>query len=421
MNRKTLIAAKTAAALCAAAVLTGCTLGEDRLSHPERAGISFSWWGKDARNEYTLEGLRQFQQDNEGIIVTPEYSEYEGFKTRMDVDYYSDTSADVMQLNYNWLWEYSKDGEGFYDLYELSDEINLDAFDKDDLAYGEINGKLNAVPTGFNCVTFYYNKTMYEKYGLDLPTNWQDLINAADVMRSDEVYPIALTQKSAWLSAAAYCEQSTGKAMFSEDGEFQYDKEDIRRMLAFYQKMLTEKVSKPAWDFDRKDFENCVVGGVAAWISDAEYYCQPLEGAGFKVVVGDYPLAKRSKSSGWYKKPTSFYAIKKTTKYPEESAKLLDYLVNSEEMALLQGTGKGVPASKAALETLEARDMLNTIQYRATYKMNNAQTFQPMNPDLEDQQAVDAFISASEALYYDRTSLEMAARSTYNKLVELYN
>lgn len=409
-----------ACAVCAAAVLTGCTFGEARLEHPERAVISFSWWGKDARNEYTLEGLKEFQRGNENIVVTPEYSEFDGFKARMDVEYYSDTSADVMQLNYNWLWEYSQDGEGFYDLNELKDYIDLDAFDDDALAYGEINGKLNALPTGFNCVTFYYNRTMYENYGLDLPVNWQDLINAAEVMRSDEVYPIALTQKSAWLSAAAYCEQSTGKGMFSEDGKFQYDEEDIRMMLGFYQELLKDKVTKPSWDFDRNDFEDCVVGGVAAWISDAEYYCEPLKSAGFKVVVGNYPMAKRSKSSGWYKKPTSLYAIKKTTKHPEEAAQLLNYLVNSEEMALLQGTGKGVPASKAAVETLEGHDMLGTIQYQATEKMNAAQTFRPMAPDLEDQQAVDIFTAASESLYYDRTSIDVAAKSTYDKLAKLF-
>lgn len=116
--------------------------------------------------------------------------------------------------------------------------------------------------------------------------------------------------------------------MLSDSGEFQYTSEDVRLMLAFYQEMLNKKVTKPAWDFDRNDLEKCLTAGVASWISDAEYYCEPAQKFGFDIVIGDYPKHKQAVSSGWYKKPISVYAIKKNTKSPEEAAKLLDYLVN---------------------------------------------------------------------------------------------
>ena len=54
-------------------------------------------------------------------------------------------------------------------------------------------------------------------------------------------------------------------------------------------------------------------------------------------------------------------------------------------MALLQGMGKGVPASKAALEALEARDMLDGIEYKANEKMASSEELEIMSPKLEDQ------------------------------------
>lgn len=54
-------------------------------------------------------------------------------------------------------------------------------------------------------------------------------------------------------------------------------------------------------------------------------------------------------------------------------------------MALLQGMGKGVPASKAALEALEARDMLDGIEYKANEKMASSDELEIMSPKLEDQ------------------------------------
>ena len=265
-------AALTASAICTATVMTGCALFERRMEHNVKTEVSFSWWGKDARNEYTLDGLKAYQNSNKNVVVRPEYADFDGFKTRMDVEFFSDTTADIMQLNYSWLYEYSPDGEDFYDLNELSEYINLSAFDYDSLSYGTINGKLNALPTGTNCITFYYNKTMYDRYGLSLPENWSDLINAAEVMKSDEVYPVEMTKKAAYLSSVAYVEQVTGRKMLSDSGEFQYTSEDVRLMLAFYQEMLNKKVTKPAWDFDRNDLEKCLTAGVASWISDAKYY-----------------------------------------------------------------------------------------------------------------------------------------------------
>lgn len=408
------------ALVCTAALMTGCTPEEVRESHDHISRLSFSWWGKDIRNEYTVAALRTFEEQNKNVFVVPEYSEFDGFKTRMDVEFYSDTEADVMQLNYNWLWEYSPDGEGFWDLYELSDHINLDSFDESDLACGTINGKLNALPTSFNCMTFYYNKSLYDKYGLSIPESWTDLIEAAKVMKSDEVYPIALTTKSAWLCSAAFCEQTTGKPMFSESGEFQYTEEDIKLMLGFYNELLKNKVTKLTRSFDRKDLEEGRIGGVVAWISDSEYYCSPAQDAGFNIVVGDYLQAENSRSFGWYKKPTSLYAVKKTTKYPEQAAKLVDYLVNSEDMTLFQGTEKGIPASKAAVETLESRDMLSGISYTANKKMNAAENLGTMNTQIENADVIDVFISAAEELYYDRSGLEISARSAYNKIAQIY-
>ena len=209
----------------------------------------------------------------------------------------------------------------------------------------------------------------------------------------------------------AYVVQVTGRIMLSDSGEFQYTSEDVRLMLAFYQEMLNKKVTTPAWDFDRNDLEKCLTAGVASWISDAEYYCEPAQKLGFDIVIGDYPKHKRAVSSGWYKKPTSVYAIKKNTKSPEEAAKLLDYLVNGEEMALLQGMGKGVPASKAALEALEAR---------ANEKMASSDELEIMSPKLEDQGVLDLFISTSESLYYGRAEIENASENLYNKMKELY-
>ena len=414
VNRKNKVTALiTAAVLCAA--LTGCTGDEQFYPHDDVKTLSFSWWGKEQRNEYTLEAVKKFE-DKTGYAVGVYFSEFEGFKNTMDMEYYSGNEADVMQLNYDWLYEYSPTGDGFYDLNELSEWIDLSVFPESDLSCGIINGKLNALPTSFNAITFYYNKDMYESYGLELPETWEDLYKAAEVMSPDGIYPLALSSKSVWLSAVAWFEQSHSKQLYRDSAELEMSKDDYKELLGFYVDLLERGVTKHSDDFDRNDLERKNVAGQAVWISDAEYYCDPSLKLGLDIVIGDYPCIEGAEVFGWYKKPTSLYAIKKTTKNPEEAAKLLDYLENSKEMNTLQKLGKGIPSSKAALEILESYDLLTGIQFDANEKMKSNDKFTAMSPYIEDTEAVALYSETVKSIFSGELSLDEAAEATYDEM-----
>ena len=413
MNKKNRMAAAAAVLLCAA--LTGCVGEEQFYPHDAVRTISFSWWGKEQRNEYTIEAVRQFE-DKTGFSVGVYFSEFEGFKDTMDMEFYSGIESDVMQLNYDWLYEYSPDGDGFYDLRDLSDWIDLSVFSESDLECGIINGKLNALPTSLNAITFYYNKDLYDKYGLELPKTWEDIYKAADVMSPDGIYPMALSSKSAWLSAQAWFEQTHGKYLYKNGTELDMSKQDYKDLLGFYVDLLERGVTKHSADFDRNDLEREKVAGQAVWISDAEYYCDPSIKLGLHIVIGDYPCEEGAELFGWYKKPTSLYAIKKDTKYPEEAAKLLDYLENSKEMNVLQKLGKGIPSSKAALEILESYDLLNGIQFEANEKMKSTAELGMMSPYIEDTEAVALYSETVKNIFSGAKTLDEAADDTYDRM-----
>ena len=402
---------KTIALMAAAACtvsLCSCSLRQVYIQD-DTSAITFSWWGNDVRNEYTIDGIRTFENENKDVSVTPEYSEFGGFKSKMDMEVYSDTEADVMQLNYDWLYEYSPNGDEFYDLYELSDYIDLSNFNDADLSFGKVDGKLNGIAMSLNTITFYTNKSLYDSYGLEIPKTWDDYFEAAKVMKRDEIYPLELSEKTFWLCCTAYYEQTTGRSVFDENNNFNYTEEDLQAVIEFYMRLVNEKVSKRAEDFKRADFANCLCGGMPSWISDADYYFNPAQEYGLDVVVGDCPVTSNYVNFGWYRKPTSLYAIKKDTTEPETAARLVNFLLNSEEMYSLQGTEKGIPMSKSALETLAARDSLGGLQYEATQKMNSQNNIKSMSPCLENSELIDFFTEACDAVYYKKLSVETAA------------
>ncbi|MDY3793150.1 MAG: ABC transporter substrate-binding protein, partial [Oscillospiraceae bacterium] len=177
-------------------MLTSCASEPVVIEQEEYTDISLSWWGNDTRTEYTLAAVKEFERLHPDIRVKCSYSEWSGYQTRYNIQMMSDTESDVMLINFPWLDKYSADGSGYYDIYELSEFVDLSQFSESELSFGIRNGKLSAVPIALNTQTVYYNKTVYDRYELALPETWDDLFNAAKVM-GDRVYPIAMPSKSA--------------------------------------------------------------------------------------------------------------------------------------------------------------------------------------------------------------------------------
>ncbi|MBR1738669.1 MAG: carbohydrate ABC transporter substrate-binding protein [Ruminococcus sp.] len=408
MRNRTILPLRAAAMLTAAAVLCSSCMARRVNKVDEKVSISFSWWGNDTRNEATVDALSVFREKY-GISVDAHYSEFSGFKANMDAQFRSGTECDVMQINYDWLYEYSPDGRGFYDLNELSDYISLDAFTEYSLGTGTVNGVLNGLPTGLNAITFIYNKDIYDSYGLDIPETWEDLFKAAEVMKKDQIYPLSLTDKNFFICACAYVEQVTGRSPWGSDWKPQFTEEDCLLMLEFYDRLTSEKVSAPGKSFERSNFTDWKIAGLTSWASDMQTF-EEMRQEGAHIVIGSYLTTENSLACGWYVKPVSLICIKKSTEHPEEAAMLADFSVNSAEMSALIGTSRGIPASLPAKETLESRDMLHGMEAEAAALIYETGELEVMSPYLERSELIGAYTDSCERVYYkESTPAEEAA------------
>ncbi len=409
-----------AAAVSAVFALSGCGSKPIITSKDVQTEITLSWWGNDERNEYTIEAVKIFERLHPDIKVNCNYSEWSGYQARFNVQMASNTEADVMQINYAWVQQFSPEGDGFYDLNKLSDTVDLTNFTEDELNYGMKNGRLNAVPIALNTQTVYINKTVYDKYGLSTPKTWDDIFAAAKVMNG-EAYPISMTSKSSWFYIVSYAEQVTGKQFMTLDGKLNFTADDIRIMLDFYKQLINEKVMPQVEYFDRLNIDSGQYGGCVAWLSDASGYCGTAEENGFEYIVEDYPVID-GKELSWYAKPATMYAISRNTSYPEESAILLDFLLNSPEMAELQGIEKGIPLSDSAQEYLSENDMLTGLQYDAFLKMADySESLSVISPYFENTDLIDEFRDGCNSVLYDKISSEEKAQELCVRFKEILN
>ncbi len=412
-------AASAALAVLMMCSMTACKNEPVITTQNENIEISLSWWGNDARNEYTIKAVQEFERLNPGISVKCNYSEWSGYQVRSNVQMASNTEADVMQINYAWIEQFSPDGMGYYDINTLSEYIDLSNFADNELDFGMKNGKLNAIPIALNTQTVYINKSIYEQYGLEVPKTWDDIFAAARVMNGEH-YPISLNAKAALFYLVAYAEQNSGHEFIREDGTLGFTDDDFRMMLEFYSRLIDEKAVPQVEYFERLNLDSGLYSGTVAWLSDASSYLGGAAKAGYEVEIAEYTELEGAQTLGWYTKPATMYAISANTEYPEESARLLDFLLNSKEMAQLQGVEKGIPISKAARGYLEETGQLTGLQYDAFMRMNEySDRMKVISPYMENTEVLELVQESCNVVYYDKVTAEEEAVNLRAQIAEV--
>ncbi len=366
--------------------------------------IKFSWWSNDLRSGYTMEALKVFE-DKSSVVVDPIYSEHSGYKIRVEAAVNAGDLPDVVQLDYNSLYEYNAaNSELFYDMKKLSSVIKLSNFSEQQLSMGTVDDRLLGIPTSLNSINFFYNTQTLEDNDIKQPRTWGELMDIGRKLRPKGIYAMEMTESAMWLCCAAYAEQVTGKPMFDSSDRMQYTEQEFKIMLEFGKRLLDSGAAPRPDRFRHTDFFSGETAGLACWISDAKSYFSDNSGVNAQSVnisLGNLITVNKGKSLGWYKKPMALYCMSRDTKEPKKVAKFVDHLLNSEEMAKLQGTEKGIPLSKSALEVLESRDMLSDLQAVADRKMNSDTSIKVMSWHLENESFFKLFLSKCYDVTYN--------------------
>lgn len=382
---------------------TETTTAENNGSY-EECTLTFSWWGGDERHAATLAAIEAFEAKYPGITVESTYGTWSGWEDSMATMFATNTAPDVNQINWNWLTSYSADGSAFLDLNEVSDVFDLSQYSEEALDQCVVAGELQAVPASMTGRIFYWNKTTFEKAGIDVPKSLEDLKAAGETFKTElgeDYYPIALGEYDRMILMVYYLESVYGKA-WVVDGELQYTAEEIQEGLTFIQSLEDSHVTPSietilgdgADSLDKNPkWMNGTYAGIFEWDSSASKFSAALE-EGQEFVVGDY-FADMGEYQGGYSKVSLGFAISETCEHPREAAMLLNFLLNEDEGTTIMASERGIPLSLAALENCKANSLLDETVAEANGKVL-AWVSYPLDPKFEA-----AALKSSDGIYYD--------------------
>ena len=405
-------------------LLACCGFGAMPVAHSaDQVELRFAWWGGKARNQATLKALDAFEAKYPNIKVKAEYTGWDGFYSRLTTQINSNTEADVIQTNWNWLTLLSKTGDGFYDLNKLSQPIGLDQFSPAALASTTVNGKVNAIPVSANVMLFYYNAATWKKAGVPLPKSWDDLLKAGPVFKEklgDSYYPLILTEQDSLLLLNSWVYQGNQKPMVDEKTrKLGWNHDDLVQAFTFYRQLVaahTVPDSRTMASFGKgiayemKPWINGEWGGIYNWnvmyTAESQNLSNPAD-----LVTGDYPMREGAKDAGQFNKTALMLSISKNTRHPQEAALLINFLMSEKEGVVPVGLERGVPLSKAGAQILRDAGLLKeddpvlTGLTQSAALPNHAKAL----PYLEDPQFTALFLAALQSIDYGKATVDQAA------------
>ena len=344
--------------------------------------LTMSWWGGESRHNAYQEALKAFSAEHTTITVNPTFAAWSGWEDTMSTKFAGGVAEDVCQINWNWLYNYSGNGQTFLDLNSVTDYLDMSQWDDAKLGACNVANAQQCVPISMTGRIFYWNMTTFNKAGItEVPSTEDDLFAAGKAFQEklgDDYYPLHLGAYDRMILMVFYLESKYGKDWADPTtSTLNYTADEIAEGIDFIKSLVDGHVIMPLPTYYGANGDGAThqsnewitgkIAGIFEWDSAASKYQDALDEdnkAGFtvgeEIKFGDY--------NGGFSKVSMGMAITKTCKNPAEAATLIEYLWNGDGAAIM-GSECGVPASKAGLATAQAAGKINELVAEANDKV----------------------------------------------------
>ncbi|MHB8064900.1 MAG: ABC transporter substrate-binding protein [Ruminiclostridium sp.] len=176
----------------------------------EKTELSFMLWDEGTNQPEVTIGkqiIDKFNAENKfNVTIVPELIPSEQTKTKLPTLMAANTAPDIFNAwAAGYLAPYVKAGK----VYSLQEALDADpawkaSFLDGIMDYLTYDGKVYAIPTTVSTQVAYYNKEIFDKYGLSIPNTQAELVAALEKIRDsgDGIIPMAFANKDAWPSGS---------------------------------------------------------------------------------------------------------------------------------------------------------------------------------------------------------------------------
>ena len=370
--------------------------------------LTMSWWGGESRHNAYQDAIKAFSAEHTTITVNPTFAAWSGWEDTMSTKFAGGVAEDVCQINWNWLYNYSGNGQTFMDLNSVTDYLDLTQWDDAKLAACNVANAQQCVPVSMTGRIFYWNMTTFNKAGItEVPKTLDDLMNAGKAFKEklgDDYYPLHLGAYDRMILMVFYLESKYGKDWADPTtSTLNYTADEIAEGIDFIKSLVDGHVIMSLPTYYGSNGDNAAhqsnewitgkMAGIFEWDSSASKFEKALN-EGQEFFVGNY-FADMGEYHGGFTKVSLALAISNTAADKNAAAQLIEFLLNSDEGAKLMKSERGIPLSKKANELCAQEGLLNAKVAEANAKVLDWCS-NKLDPKFES-----SALKSSDGVYYD--------------------
>jgi multiple sugar transport system substrate-binding protein len=323
--------------------------------------LRVAWWGGKERAERTQKALDLYAGNNSGMTISTEFLGWGDYWQRLSTETAGGNSPDIVQMDIEYLADYASRGVlaplGSF----IPDPLDVGDFQADLLGNGQVDGKQYAIPCGVNAVALIVDKDAYDEAGVPVPghdTTWEEFgANAAEFTKKTKRQGMFGTPDSSGSEPVLETwVRQRGKQLYNSDGTLGYDADDITDWFQMWDDMRKSggAASAEVQALDHGDVDNNLLAQDRAALAfeNSNQYVAMQSLKKDAMVLAPYPRLGADGKGGLYVKPTMFWSVSSQSKKPQDSARLLNFLLRDPEATRILGVERGIPASAAVRDKL---------------------------------------------------------------------
>ena len=320
--------------VCLCVLLSGCGYKNSTVTK-----ITFSTWGSASEIKILEPIIKDFEDKNPDIKIELRHIPQNYFE-KIHLLFASNLEPDVIFINNINLPVYSSR------LADLTGIVNEKDFYKQGIEGLSVSGKLYAVPRDISVLMVYYNKDLFDKFGVSYPNkSWslKDLEEKAHKLTSNKTWGISYEPNIYY--AYPYI-RNLGSEILNSDCVQETEKKNFKAAIKYYKNMayLYHIAPMTSQIGSKTAAQMFLEGQLGMYVSGRWLVPKFRECALFDWEVVNFPNCSAPiDASGW--------AISKSSKHKDIALRFVLFLSSKENISKMTKDGLIIPARKDVAES----------------------------------------------------------------------
>jgi len=303
------------------------------------------WSTTPQEKEYVQSRIDLFEAENPDVkieweVLTNEYNE------TLQIQIASGKGPDVFYLDASWASMFIDNG-ALQPIDQYVDESVIDSFYPSTLDAFRSSTDIYGLAKDMNTLVLYYDAAAFEKYGMEVPTTWDELEETATAFANKDEYEAGIVLRTDFPRFYPFILQNGGTILDSDGNPNWNDPAVVEAFDFYFNDLIGSGAAKTNKDFNGENEGALTTKKVPMMISGgwATGYLKE-NGADIDWVMTKLPAGKTEHTVLF----TVAYVMNKNAKNPEIGARFINFMTNEKSQRMVVDSGLAVPTRKAVAD-----------------------------------------------------------------------